>query len=223
MQTTDLQIPVELSDTRSLMSWGSFEIKHQADVEIASTALKEVEGRLKAIKAKQVELFGPLKKAIRDLELKVKDITNPLEIISGALRDRIGKFWDARQKQLEAEARAKREADLAEERRKAAEAMTLAMSFGSEAAMKEVEQRDRNVAKLETKEVVVSQTVRTSEITIAQMRVWCWKIVDEKLIPREYLIVDEKKLNAVAKKSSEMAVEIPGIEFYQESRVVLKK
>jgi len=43
---------------------------------------------------------------------------------------------------------------------------------------------------------------------------WKWKIVDKKKIPLEYLVPDEKSLNALARAGGNVKIE--GIEFYQE-------
>ena len=48
--------------------------------------------------------------------------------------------------------------------------------------------------------------------------IWKMRIVDESLLPREYLIPDEKKLNGMA-KVSKGTLKIPGVEFYPEKSV----
>lgn len=216
---TRLEMPAELTQTAALLKWGSFEVAREADVELAGAALVEIEGRLKAIKAKQTELFGPLKKAIREFEARTRDdLTNPLQIVADTLRRRIGSFWSKRRAELEAEARRKHEAQLAEEKRKREEAMKLAVITGSDEALAAADQRRKNVARLEAKQPEVSQTVGHT----AEMRIWCWRLVDPKKVPAKYLIIDEKALNKLAKGYNKQPVEIPGVEFYQESRVTLK-
>jgi hypothetical protein len=222
MQKTELQLPAELSNIQPFQHWGSFIVKSEADVELAGGAIKEIEGQLKAIKAKQTELFGPLKKAIRDFEEKVREVTGPLTILSKTLRGRVTFFWNEREAKLKAEAEAKRKADLAEEKRKQKAAEALAMTTGDETALKEVEQRTRNVAKLETTPVKVSQTVKTSSFTLAQSKVGRWRVIDEKLIPDEFWILDEKALNKLAKGRKPESVDIPGIEFYEEKHTNLR-
>jgi len=49
--------------------------------------------------------------------------------------------------------------------------------------------------------------------------IWKWKVVDEMAIPREYLMIDEKKLNEAARTLKEQA-SVPGVEFYTRDTIV---
>jgi Fe-S-cluster formation regulator IscX/YfhJ len=53
---------------------------------------------------------------------------------------------------------------------------------------------------------------------ISGRKSWKWKITNENLIPRTYLCVDEKAINAVVKGMQGKTV-IPGIEVYQETSI----
>lgn len=56
---------------------------------------------------------------------------------------------------------------------------------------------------------------------ISTSDVYKWRIVDEKQIPREYLIVNEKLINQMIKTTNGSFV-IPGIEVYKEKQVSVK-
>lgn len=51
-------------------------------------------------------------------------------------------------------------------------------------------------------------------------KVWSYRITDVSLIPREYMLPNEKLLGALA-KSSHDAVKIPGVEFYAEESLAI--
>lgn len=50
--------------------------------------------------------------------------------------------------------------------------------------------------------------------------IWKFRIVDESIIPREFLIVDEKLLGATA-RNTKGKFKIPGVEFYSEKTVAV--
>lgn len=72
-------------------------------------------------------------------------------------------------------------------------------------------------APVPTPTVVVPSQVPKAE-GISTRKVWKYRIVDAALIPREYLIPDEKKIGAHARSMCK-AAHIPGIEFYSEDSV----
>lgn len=217
-----LSLPPELANLGPFQHWATFNVTTEAEVELAGGGIKEIEDQLKAIKKKQTELFGPLKNAIRDFEARVREVTNPLQILSRTLRSRVTAFWDEREARLKAEAEKQRERLLEDEKAKLSEAESLAMVTGDEAAMKEADQRARNLERLEKTPVKVSQTVRSSAFTMAQSKAWKWKLVDRSKVPAEFWILDEKKLNALARSRKTDSIDVPGIEFYQETRTVIK-
>lgn len=220
-QLTRLELPADLVETKALIEWASFSVTCDAEVEAAGGAIKEIEGRIKAIKAKQEELFGPLKAAIRDFEAKVRSVTDPLKAVSAALRQRIATLWNNRQVELERQAKAKREQDLIDEKARLDAATALAAATGN--GLAEVDNRTRNVERLETKPVEVSQTVKTSGYTMAQTKYWDWRVTDKSKIPLEYLEPDAPAFNKLARSYEKLQPkpEIPGIEFFQASRVQL--
>lgn len=225
-QAVKLSLPEDLKNIKPLMTWADFPVKNETDQECAVAAMVEIKGRIKAIEEKQKELFGPLKTAIRDFEVRVRDdLLNPLKIIRDTLNGRVITFWDAREARLQQEAREAREKQLAEERAAAERAEALAMTTGNVEAMSEMIIRAKNVERLESKPVEVSQTVKTTGGTLAQVKIWAWKIVDESKVPGEFWMIDEKKLNACARRMGAAGgpeTDIPGVEFFQKTRTSLR-
>ena len=62
--------------------------------------------------------------------------------------------------------------------------------------------------------------VTTKNGTVFERKDWTFKIVDFERIPREYLMVDSKKVNAAIRAGVR---EIPGIEIYQEVEIATRR
>lgn len=216
-----LEIDQQLLDMRGFHSWASFEVTKQHDAEVCAERLGIIAQHRKQIETQRDKVIKPLKEATRAFEAMVRDALRPLNHIDEILRHRLSKFMDNRQRELEAEAKAKREAALAAEKAMAKEAMNLAIETGSEVATAEVEQRAKNIERLSENPIDVRQTLRLERTTVAQALVWEWKVTDESKIPREYLVIDELQLNKLARCYSKLdpKPEIPGIEFQQKTRL----
>lgn len=215
-------LPPELTDASPFEAYRELEVTNDTQVEYAGQIIKEVSQRLKAIEAKRLEVVGPIKKGIAKFEALCRDARRPLEAVSESLRGKIQVFWDSRQASLLKEAQTQRIADLEIEKTKLQDAIHTAMTFDSEDALKEAQQRAKNIERLESNPVEVSQTVRSQSFTLAQSQVWKWRIADASQIPDAFWVLDEKLVNATARAYGKTPVQIPGIEFYQESKTVLK-
>jgi len=62
--------------------------------------------------------------------------------------------------------------------------------------------------------------VNTDNGTVYEKKRWTFKIVDFEKIPREYLMVDSKRVNAAIRAGVR---EIPGIEIYQEVEIATRR
>jgi hypothetical protein len=127
----------------------------------------------------------------------------------------------AKQRQVEEEARKK-----AEEARRLAEAADAAERAR---LLKEAEAEERRAAAANAKALAkaeIAAAVTTPVIEIAKTvekqngesiaKIWKAKVIDAKIVPREWLIVDERAVNAFA-RATKGAKQIPGIEIYSES------
>lgn len=67
--------------------------------------------------------------------------------------------------------------------------------------------------------VVIMPPVKVAEVPkvkgISTRKVWKARVADAAQVPREYLLVDEQKLGALA-RATEGSVQVPGVEFYSE-------
>lgn len=124
----------------------------------------------------------------------------------------------ARQRQLEAEARAKAEAA-----RKAAEEASAAerkkLLAAAAAADRKAEAASiKAEAQVETAAAVMAPVVqiasRTEKVAgLSTRKAWKFRVVNPLLVPREFLIIDEQRLQKYAAAMKEQA-QVAGVEFY---------
>lgn len=69
--------------------------------------------------------------------------------------------------------------------------------------------------------IIAPTTVSGSVGTSSQRKNWTYEITDESLIPRQYLMVDEKKIRGYVTTFKEKAV-IPGVRVYQETGLSIR-
>lgn len=178
--------------------------------------LKEVKGAQKRVS----DFFAPMKTAAYDAWKAIcsreKEVLGPL---------------------TEAESEVKRKALTyqREEERKRAEEERRLQAEADEAARKERERLEKKAAKLKTPEKrealleeaktieapVISIASRAQKVVgVATRKIWRARITDEKAIPREWLVPNEKALNEFAKATKGKMV-VPGVEFYAEENLAV--
>jgi len=130
------------------------------------------------------------------------------ESLNGSLRNYLRKV-EAELKQLEDAARiqAKKEAD----ERAMREAEALAAAGNEEAATRVIE----NAVNAPPPPVIVSAPPPQVK-GMSVRRVWKARVVDESQVPREYLVVDQSKLDAVM-KATKGSMKIPGVVAYEDT------
>ena len=143
---------------------------------------------------------------------------------------------------LAREAAAKRAAE-EKARREAAEAEAAGNRAAAEAARIEAERAAREAAKLDQRaEAKVEKAEARAEALelqaaavvaevvdmpvakaagVAARTIWKHRVVDPALVPREYLMVDEKKLAGVA-RAVKGSIQIPGVEMYPEQQMAAR-
>jgi len=128
--------------------------------------------------------------------------------------------WDAEQERIRREEQARIEAELRkqEEERRLQEAIEAEAAMKAQGATKE-EVAEETAAILETPvtvaPVVIPKSVPKMQGGPVYRTIWKARIVNERLIPREYLTVDMVKINGVV-RSLKGATNIPGVMPYEE-------
>lgn len=128
--------------------------------------------------------------------------------------------WDAEQERIRREEQARIEAELRkqEEERRLQEAIEAEAAMKAQGATKE-EVAEETTAILETPvtvaPVVIPKAVPKMQGGPVYRTIWKARIVNERLIPREYLVPDMVKINGVV-RSLKGAANIPGVQAYEE-------
>jgi DNA polymerase III alpha subunit (gram-positive type) len=183
---------------------------------------KKLNGLKKDLDNERLNQTRPIEAAADEIRDCYKPITGMCETMVKTLKDSILKFDQ-------------------EERRKADEAARIAQLKAEEEARKE---RER-LAKLAEKQID-SGKVEKAEETISKMEnvapvvvpiytppiqkqkgestreYWKFEVIDDKLIPRKYLMVDTKKIQGVV-SSLKGETEIPGVRVYSEKSMSFRR
>jgi len=217
---TDAEIP---EDVQTLVTQAEgdiflaqrFTVASSDDYVQAGEILKTVKGHYQEIETKRKEMTSPLDEAKR----RIMDFfRQPLEQLGNAerqIKSAMLTFTQEREKarreqeeQLQALARAERE----RLNKLTSEKLSQALETGNLEKAEEI---------LDAVVEVATPTVQQEKPKVQGVKTvirWKYRIVDESLIPREYLIPNEKLLANIA-VTTKGTVKIAGIEFYSESTV----
>ncbi len=187
------------------------------DFEAAGERLKTIKGLSKRI----VDFFKPMKqaadatkKAILDAEKKLSVPLENAELL--AKRAMLGYQQAEQRKADEERRRLQAEADEAARREREALEKKAAAAKKPETQAKHAEAAAMVVAP------VVHVAADTPKVAgIATVKTWKYRIVDAAAIPREFLMVDEKKLGQFARAMKDGAT-VAGVEFYCEETLSSK-
>ena len=193
------------------------DIVNQASATQAGFYLKEANGAIKDLKALKDELLEPHKAAIAMVNGEFREAETTLEGVKTHLKTQLAN-WDAEQREKARLEQARLDAEAEEAARQTvaaleAEAEQLAEDFEPEKAQELLD------AAREVRVPSIALTpVRALPRSVSTYKVYSYRITDEAAIPREYLVVNEKLLGEVARKSKGEAV-VAGVEFTVEERV----
>lgn len=197
----------EKTERRSLMlldTVKSIEIYNKPDYESASRFLKDVKGEIKATDEQRKEKARPYKDEIKKIDNLYKA---PLVMLKSAKFILIDKL-NAYDELVEAE-RIKEQAQLDKER-KALE------DRADKWKEKQTETGDRKASELLGQAMSVQDKATVSHVKVEGSHSydrWMCEVVDEKLVPREYMMPDMKALNKIA-IATKGKVGIAGVRFF---------
>lgn len=205
----------ELALKKSIVDPTVRDAKSFAVIDNASN--EEAAGFLKKIKADQKEIknfFAEMKEAAAAAHKAIcnreNSLLKPLQESETLLKDKMSAFWQAQEKlRIEAERKA------AEEAAKLNAAALDAVEAGDE----DKAQKLAMESAMKAAGVQVSAPQKVSGISVREG--WKWEVTDINAIPRQYLIVNEQMLTAIA-KSTKGSVSIPGIRFYSEKSIAAR-
>lgn len=101
-----------------------------------------------------------------------------------------------------------------------AEAEALAAADAARKAAEDLAAKrdERPTFELAEREEAVT-TVQTASGSATRRKVWTGEVVDESQVPRQYMTVDQKKINAAVKAGER---EIPGVKIYEKASLAVK-
>jgi len=193
----------------------SMKIKTEAEYITGGELLKQIA----AAKKKAKEFMEPIVKSAKAHHTlttqRRAQLLKPLEEADNVLRPKVGAYLQNKRDKEEARARKLREKEM-EKQRKAQE---------SEAAALEKEGMKEEAEAVRTQELVpaplVAQRKPPKVAGIHTMETTDFEVVSEKLIPREFLSVDSKKIRSYIKRHGKEA-KIAGVRIFSKTSVVAK-
>ena len=194
-----METQIELQKEINALVQSEIEVVDQPSFALANGLIS----RLQAQKKKVVEFFADPKKKAADAHKAIvnaeKAMLMPVDTRINALKCATTRWYAAEQQRIAAEE---------EKARKEAEEMAKLAAEAEESGDSETAQ-----------EAIIAATLAQATVTVmpkskgtAMRELWSAVVVDPALVPREYLIVDEKALNALAKTMHDR-VKVPGVEF----------
>ena len=133
----------------------------------------------------------------------------------------------ARQRQIEEEARAKAEAARREAEKANAEERARLLKEAEAAERKAAAANARAEVKSEQAAAVTAPVVELAKTVEKQKgeatkTTWKARVINAAIVPREYCIPNEKELDAIA-KATKGSKQIPGVEFYSDQTLSMRK
>lgn len=209
------------ADVPALVKRAELTISNQADFDKATDVLKEVKSRYKELDTQRKAITKPLdeaKKAVMEL------FKQPLELLERAENKlkglMLGYTNEVERKAKEEQDRLQKLADQeAEKEKKKLDArIERAKANGNEEKVAELEAQKDAVVPIDVPVIAPQVDIPTG---VSYREVWSAEIVNEKEIPREYLIPNMTALNKIA-SATKGTIPIPGVKFVMTKTVVTR-
>jgi cell fate (sporulation/competence/biofilm development) regulator YlbF (YheA/YmcA/DUF963 family) len=171
----------------------------------AKTVMGEIKAELDAHERARKFLTQPLYDHMRAINDQFKAKTDPLTREQSRLKSLCGRFFMDKQEAARREQEALRRKQEAEAKRAAARAEKKGVAAPPPPPPAIVQTPEK--------------TTRTDAGSASVRKVWRFEVIDESQVPREYLVVDEKKIRAVVKAGVRS---IPGVRIYEDVDVAVR-
>ncbi len=194
---------VEAQNELAKMPGAEITVTDQQSYEAAGEILRNIATVKKNIKAHFAE---PKKKAAEAHKAICALENNLLSQVADReteIRQKMTVYWQAEQKRI-----------AAEEERKRKEAEEMAKLAQEAEAAGDTETAVEAVAMAAVTQATVTEAPKAAGISFRE--VWRAKVIDPDKVPREYLIVNQSALDAVA-KATRGSIKIAGVEFVKET------
>lgn len=215
MQEVKIEMPEFSLSLAPFKKYQAFIIKSDPDAQFCAQKRIELKNHIKATEDQRKEYTGPLDVLKAKMIEDERKITDPLKLIVKALDDKLIEWSESQEEIRRTEAERQRQVQLEAFEAEKQRQLAIAAENDDEKAAEAVAEIDKNVERLAASPVVVQNTVRTQTGHFAIQTRWRAQVVDESKVPREFLIVDEKKLQKYATAMKETA-KVDGVQFYAE-------
>jgi len=224
MVSETLEIPAQakqlIEETEIVVAQAqTFAIATMTDYQLAGEELKAIKRRMKELDDLRKSMTRPLdnaKKAVLDFFRPVSDGLSQAEnLIKRAM---LGYQQEQERKRQEEEARLRKITEDEQRRRDA-----LAEKQAEKARARGNEERAQEI--LENVPIIPIPVVLKEQPKvkgIATREIWKFRFVNVSLLPREYMIPNEKMLLAFA-RATKGTIPVPGVEFYSEEIVAARR
>lgn len=198
MQTQEIDRATKLSDTRTreaadvLAFVQTATVETDAEAQTATTQIKALKEAVKEIETERRKLTDPLNAVVKQINAKFSPVVDLYERAEKILKGQIIAYQTAARK---------REAQAFEN------AAALAQAGDAAAATQAL--------------IAASVSAPAALGGVSTRTLWRARVVDVSQVPREYLIVNEKALAALA-TTTKGAATIPGVEFYAEESLAVR-
>lgn len=200
-----------LNEISSLENYAqTLAIQNNNDRNQAIDVIKEIKRSRKRV----VEFFKDSKEKAhatwKSIVAQEKRFTDQLDRFERSLKNKVTEYERIEEEKREAE-RQRLQAKADEEARRERERLLK--------RAEKVKTPEKKEMLMEQAETITAPSVQINEQEktegVASQKLWKARVTDEKLVPREWLIVNQKALDAYA-KATKGAVKVPGVEFYYE-------
>ncbi len=192
-------------------------VTNQEQLDTATGFLKQIKAKYKDIDTQRKEITKPLDEAKKNIMNFFNPVLTALEEAERKIKSAIAKFTEeqerkAREEQERLQRLAEQEAE--KERKKLEAKIERAKASGKLEKAEELETQKELVQPVVP---VIAPNVEAKGVSFREK--WYAVVVDEKLVPREYMIIDQSKLDKVA-QATKGTITIPGVKFEMKKIVV---
>jgi len=190
-----------------------FACASDGDMELRTQELRKLKRIADDLEADRVAQVTPHNNVVKQLNSDFKHLATKLTAVMDALKTGIGNYQRA---QAEAKAKADRLA------REAAEAATRKLLKQANAALASGKE-ERAEALLTRASAVTAELAPPppKAAGVSTRTLWHYEVTNSSLVPREYLMVDETKLNAVVRAMKELT-NIPGVRAFPKTSMSVR-
>lgn len=189
-------------------------IKNYEDFSSAASDLKAIKQRIDVLEDKRKELLSPIEDARKKINNFFSGPILKLKKLETSIKQKMLEFTAEKERE-----RKEQEQKLIELQEKEKHKLLKKAELMEQKGNFEKAEYLKNSANFVSAVVVPKQPIPQG---IGFRKDWDISIVDEKVVPREYLTVDEKKIKAVV-RATDGKITIPGVVITQKQIVAVKK